>query len=107
MKDALMHNKTGIIAEFKRKSPSKGMINTESSLEEVTTGYFRSGAAGLSILTDNEFFGGSLADLKRARELNPIPILRKDFTIDEYQVVEAKSTGADVILLIAAALPVD
>jgi indole-3-glycerol phosphate synthase len=97
-------DKTGIIAEFKRRSPSKGVINSESSVEEVTTGYFRSGASGLSILTDEKYFGGNLADLKRARQLNPIPILRKDFIIDEYQVIEAKSNGADVILLIAAAL---
>lgn len=96
--------KTGIIAEFKRKSPSRGIINSESTVEEVTTGYFRSGASGLSILTDNKFFGGSLNDLKRARHLNPIPILRKDFTIDEYQVTEARAAGADAILLIAAIL---
>ena len=96
--------KTGIIAEFKRKSPSRGIINSDAILEEVTTGYFRSGASGLSILTDQEFFGGSTADLERARELNPIPILRKDFVIDEYQVIESKAFGADAILLIAAAL---
>jgi indole-3-glycerol phosphate synthase len=94
--------KTGIIAEFKRKSPSKGVINSVSTVEEVTTGYFRSGASGLSILTDQRFFGGSNADLKRARQLNPIPILRKDFIIDEYQITEAKAIGADAILIIAA-----
>jgi len=69
--------KTGIIAEFKRKSPSRGIINADAILEEVTTGYFRSGASGLSILTDQKFFGGCAADLERARELNPIPILRR------------------------------
>jgi indole-3-glycerol phosphate synthase len=100
----LSSDKTGIIAEFKRKSPSKGIINSESTLEEVTTGYFRSGASGLSILTDSKFFGGSNADLKRARELNSIPILRKDFIIDEYQIIEAKAMGADAVLLIAAIL---
>jgi indole-3-glycerol phosphate synthase len=96
--------KTGIIAEFKRKSPSRGVINSEVTVEEVTTGYFRSGASALSVLTDFTFFGGSGQDLIRARELNPIPILRKDFIIDEYQIVESKAMGADAILLIAAAL---
>jgi indole-3-glycerol phosphate synthase len=103
--DYILHpDKTGIIAEFKRKSPSRGIINSEATIEEVTTGYFRSGASGLSILTDKEFFGGSADDLTRARKLNPIPILRKDFIIDEYQIIEAKAIGADAILLIAAAL---
>ncbi len=103
--DALLDNeKTGIIAEFKRKSPSKGVINDEVTIEEVTTGYFRGGASALSILTDTVFFGGSDRDLMRARELVSIPILRKDFIIDEYQVVESKAIGADAVLLIAAAL---
>lgn len=97
-------DKTGIIAEFKRKSPSRGVINDKDTVEEVTTGYFRSGASALSVLTDADYFGGSDNDLTRTRELNPIPILRKDFVIDEYQVVEAKSLGADAILLIAAVL---
>lgn len=102
---ALLDNeKTGIIAEFKRKSPSKGIINDEVTIEEVTTGYFRGGASALSILTDTDFFGGSVSDLMRARELVSIPILRKDFIIDEYQVIESKAIGADAILLIAAAL---
>lgn len=96
--------RTGIIAEFKRKSPSKGYINLDATIEEVTTGYFRAGASALSILTDREFFGGSAEDLIRAREINPIPILRKDFIMDEYQVIESKAIGADAILLIAAVL---
>jgi len=96
--------KTGIIAEYKRRSPSKGTINSLSGVGEVTTGYAREGASGLSILTDRNFFGGSCNDLIIARELNPIPILRKDFIIDELQVVESKASGADAILLIAAAL---
>jgi indole-3-glycerol phosphate synthase len=96
--------KTGIIAEFKRKSPSKGIINSSSLVEEVTSGYFRAGASGVSILTDTQFFGGSNSDLLHAREKSLFPILRKDFIIDEYQVIESKSIGADAILLIAAAL---
>ncbi len=96
--------KTGIIAEFKRKSPSRGLINPGVSLEDVTTGYRLLGAAGLSILTDYKYFGGSDCDLTLARRINDIPILRKEFIISEYQVIEAKAIGADVILLIAAAL---
>lgn len=97
-------HKTGIIAEFKRKSPSKGVINDKVTIEEVTTGYFRNGASALSVLTDNEYFGGSAGDLLRARELNDLPVLRKDFIFDEYQVIESKAMGADAILLIAATL---
>jgi indole-3-glycerol phosphate synthase len=95
--------KTGIIAEFKRKSPSKGIINDRVSVLEVTNAYTQFGASCLSVLTDTEFFGGSTADLKAAR-VHPIPILRKDFIIDDYQIAEAKEMGADVILLIAACL---
>lgn len=97
-------DKSGIIAEFKRRSPSKGDINMNASVGEVTVGYTRAGASAISVLTDTDFFGGSSDDLITARELNSIPMLRKDFTIDEYQVVEAKSMGADAVLLIAAAL---
>jgi len=96
-------NKTGIITEFKRRSPSKGIINGDADVVAVTTAYTNHGASCLSVLTDEEFFGGSTEDLLKAR-INEIPILRKDFMIDEYQVVEAKSMGADVILLIAACL---
>lgn len=95
--------KTGIIAEFKRQSPSKGIINDKVSVEDVTGAYTKFGASGLSVLTDTKFFGGAAADLQRAR-INHIPILRKDFMIDEYQILEAKAMGADVILLIAACL---
>jgi indole-3-glycerol phosphate synthase len=97
-------NKTGIIAEFKRKSPSKGIINASASVIDVTSGYCREGASGLSVLTDAQFFGGSSADLISARESNNFPVLRKDFIIDEYQVIESKAIGADAILLIAAVL---
>lgn len=95
---------TGIIAEFKRKSPSKGMINATASVEETTKGYVAGGCSALSVLTDSNFFGGTNDDLRRARSVNQVPIIRKDFTIDEYQVVEAKSIGADAILLIASVL---
>ncbi len=97
-------DKSGIIAEIKRKSPSKGVINPSVSVERVSIGYMQAGASGLSILTDAEFFGGKNEDLTVARNYNFCPILRKDFIIDEYQVLEAKSIGADLILLIAAAL---
>ncbi len=95
---------SGIIAEFKRKSPSRGIINSFSGAGDVVTGYFREGASGVSILTDTQFFGGSVSDLMIVRDKSEFPILRKDFIIDEYQVIESKSVGADTILLIAAVL---
>jgi indole-3-glycerol phosphate synthase len=101
----LKPDSSGIIAEFKQKSPSKGEINFGVKVEEVTKDYAKAGAAGISVLTDFEYFGGSLENLIKARETNPeIPILRKDFMIDKYQIFEAKANGADVILLIAACL---
>jgi indole-3-glycerol phosphate synthase len=99
-------NKTGIIAEFKRKSPSKGIINGNAIVEEVTGAYSKLGASGLSVLTDEHFFGGTLNDLLLATA-NETPLLRKDFMIDEYQIIEAKAHGAEVILLIAACLTTD
>ena len=96
--------KTGIIAEFKRKSPSKGIINSHASAVDVAAGYFREGASGVSVLTDSKYFGGSSADLTAVRENNLFPVLRKDFIIDEYQVIESKAIGADAILLIASVL---
>ena len=99
----LDETKTGIIAEFKRKSPSKGIINGNADVVKVTNTYSTFGASGLSVLTDEYFFGGNMEDLKQAR-INNTPILRKDFMIDEYQFYEAKAIGADLILLIAACL---
>lgn len=99
-----IQSKSGIIAEFKRKSPSKGIINDKVSPLEVVSEYEKFGASAVSILTDQDFFGGSFDDILSVRKSVNIPILRKDFMIDEYQFFEAKSMGADVILLIAACL---
>jgi indole-3-glycerol phosphate synthase len=96
--------RTGIIAEFKRRSPSKGIINGTASVEEVTTAYAQHGASAISVLTDEQFFGGSINDLATAASINKIPLLRKDFMIDEYQLLEAKAYGASLVLLIAACL---
>ena len=101
----LKENGTGIIAEFKRKSPSKGWFKKEDySAPATVMGYEEYGAAGASILTDTEFFGGDLPDITVCRAVTQLPILRKDFIIDEIQILEAKAYGADVILLIAAIL---
>lgn len=99
-----LSSKSGIIAEFKRQSPSKGIINNQISTLEVASAYEKFGASGISILTDKDFFGGSFDDILSVRNDINIPILRKDFMVDEYQFYEAKSIGADVILLIAACL---
>lgn len=95
---------TGIIAEFKRKSPSKGIINNQAKIGSVVESYEAYGASGISILTDENYFGGSNDDVMYARQIVSVPILRKDFIIDEYQITEAKAIGASVILLIAACL---
>lgn len=100
-------NKSGIIAEFKRQSPSKGIINNNVEPLEVVSAYESFGASGISILTDHDFFGGNLNDVLSVRNNINIPILRKDFMIDEYQFYEAKSIGADVVLLIASCLSPD
>jgi len=100
----LRNDLSGIIAEFKRKSPSLGSINPHASVERTTIGYMQAGASALSVLTDQQFFGGKYEDLTTARKFNFCPILRKDFILDEYQIIEAKSMGADVILLIASIL---
>ena len=104
-KSLLEVGSTGIIAEFKRQSPSKGIINDTATIADVTNGYLDANVAAQSILTDTSFFGGSMADLMEARVINQQkPILRKDFIVDGFQIVEAKAIGADVILLIASCL---
>ena len=105
LKKALLGSENGIIAEFKRKSPSKGIINNTCDITTVTQEYIAANVAAQSILTDTYFFGGSVGDVIKARMVqNEIPILRKDFIVDGFQIVEAKAIGADVILLIATCL---
>lgn len=104
MKQALAQSATGIIAEFKRRSPSKGWIKQDADASVITPGYELAGASALSILTDETFFGGRLDDLCTARRLTKLPLLRKEFIIDPYQVEQAALAGADAILLIAACL---
>jgi indole-3-glycerol phosphate synthase len=104
MRGALERSASGVISEFKRKSPSKGWLHPDARVEDVIPAYARGGAAACSILTDSDFFGGSFADLQQARALTEIPLLRKDFVIDEYQLFQARVMGADAILLIAAIL---
>lgn len=104
LKNNLQNRPFGIIAEFKKQSPSKGVIHKNADVESIVTKYVEAGVAGCSVLTDEEFFGGSNADLVHARQKVEAPILRKDFIIDEYQLYEAKAMGADVVLLIAECL---
>jgi len=104
LKQRLQDSPSGIIAEHKRRSPSKAIINDKLAVEEVAKGYEQAGVCGMSVLTDGHYFGGSLDDLVIARAQTKLPLLRKDFIIDPYQIIEAKAHGADVILLIAAVL---
>lgn len=107
LRSALCASRTGIIAEFKRKSPSKGWIHEDVGPADVVPGYAKAGAAALSILTDSKYFGGSLDYLREMRPLVDVPVLCKDFFVDEYQVYEARLAGADAILLIAACLTLE
>ena len=101
---ALRSSATGIIAEHKRRSPSKDTINQNTNVGQVARGYEKAGVCGMSVLTDIKYFGGSLEDLLLARASAKMPLLRKEFIVNEYQIIEAKANGADVILLIAAIL---
>jgi len=107
MKQALFNSTTGIISEFKRQSPSKGCIHKDADIVSVVKAYETAGCTGISVLTDQHFFGGSILDFKEARAAVDCPMLRKDFMIDPYQIYESKIIGADVVLLIAACLTMD
>jgi indole-3-glycerol phosphate synthase len=104
LKSEIEFNSIGIIAEHKRRSPSKNNINSNFSIVDIATGYENAGASGMSILTDSKYFGGSLDDLIQARSVTNFSLLRKEFIIDEYQIMESKAYGADLILLIASIL---
>ncbi len=105
MSHAIATSKSGIIAEFKRRSPSKGWLNISADSSVIPASYSQAGAAALSILTNKTYFGGSIDDIVIARATTSTPILCKEFIIDEYQIYQARAAGADAILLIAAALP--
>ncbi|MDR3252567.1 MAG: indole-3-glycerol phosphate synthase TrpC [Tannerella sp.] len=107
MRGALAASASGVIAEFKRRSPSKGWLHPDAKVEDVIPAYEAGGASACSILTDGDFFGGSFSDLRTARALAHIPLLRKDFIIDEFQLFQARVMGADAVLLIASVLKRD
>jgi len=104
LKNSIISSKSGIICEFKRRSPSKDIINNHSKLEDIVIGYEKAGASGISILTNDKYFDGSTNDIKKVSKIISTPILRKEFIVDEYQIIESKSIGADAILLIASVL---
>lgn len=104
LRKALQASSTGVISEFKRRSPSKGWINRDADVRHIVRAYQQAGATALSVLTDTPYFGGTDDDLRAARQQSTLPILRKDFTIDEFQLVESRVLGADAVLLIAAAM---
>ena len=106
-REALAHPGTSLVAEYKRRSPSAGLIRDNASVAEIVEAYERGGAAALSILTEEAHFGGSLDDLHEARAASPLPILRKDFTVDVYQLYEARAAGADAVLLVVGSLTDD
>lgn len=107
LKDALENSETGIISEFKRRSPSKGWLHKDADVNMVTKEYELEGASALSVLTDEIYFGGTLTDLMNAAMNVQIPVMRKEFIVDEYQIYEAKLAGASAILLIAAAITLE
>ncbi len=106
-KEAIKNSRTGIIAEFKRRSPSRDWIFKNAKVEDIIPLYSQNGASAISVLTDMDFFGGELADLELARSLTKTPLLRKDFVVDEYQLYQANISGASAILLIASALTIE
>ena len=106
-REALAHPGTSLVAEYKRRSPSAGLIREGASVVDVVQAYERGGAAALSILTEEDHFGGSLNDLHEARAASSLPILRKDFTVDPYQLYEARAAGADAVLLVVGSLDPD
>lgn len=106
MRKALENSESGIIAEFKRRSPSKGWISQNATIETILPAYEKAGASAISVLTNEKYFGGSLRDLRCARQHTVLPILRKEFIIDSYQLLQARIVGADAVLLIAACLDI-
>ena len=107
LRDALLRDGVNIIAEFKRRSPSKGIIRADADLRQISQSYEAGGAVAISVLTEEDYFSGSLDDLRSVKRFVDLPVLRKDFVVDEYQVYESAAAGADAVLLIVAALDDD